>query len=69
MIKVAIVGATGYTGVELIRILLNHPDVEITSLTRKGESLSNISEVFPHMYNQIVLPCNTLKPGTGCRKS
>ena len=61
MIKVAIVGATGYTGVELIRILLNHPDVEITSLTRKGESLSNISEAFPHMYNQTALPCNTLK--------
>ena len=61
MIKVAIVGATGYTGVELIRILLNHPDVEITSLTRKGESLSNISEAFPHMYNQLALPCNTLK--------
>ena len=61
MIKVAIVGATGYTGVELIRILLNHPDVEITSLTRKGESLSNISEAFPHMYNQLTLPCNTLK--------
>ncbi len=61
MIKAAIVGATGYTGVELIRILLNHPDVEITSLTRKGESLSDISEAFPHMYNQIALPCNTLK--------
>ena len=61
MIKAAIVGATGYTGVELIRILLNHPDVEITSLTRKGESLSNISEAFPHMYNQLALPCNTLK--------
>ncbi|MCK5594823.1 N-acetyl-gamma-glutamyl-phosphate reductase [bacterium] len=61
MIKVAIVGATGYTGVELIRILLNHPDVEIVSLTRKGESLSNISEAFPHMYNQTALPCNTLK--------
>ncbi len=61
MIKVAIVGATGYTGVELIRILLNHPDVEITSLMRKGESLLNISEAFPHIYGQIDLPCNTLK--------
>ena len=33
MLKVAIVGASGYTGVELIRLLLNHPQVEITCVT------------------------------------
>jgi N-acetyl-gamma-glutamyl-phosphate reductase len=30
MIKVAVVGASGYTGVELIRLLVGHPEVEIT---------------------------------------
>ena len=35
MIKVGIVGATGYAGVELIRLLLAHPEVEITRLTSR----------------------------------
>ena len=45
MIKVAIAGATGYTGGELIRILLNHPDVELKwliSTTSVGESVSSL---------------------------
>lgn len=45
MIKVAIAGATGYTGGELIRILLNHPEVELkwlTSTTLAGESVSAV---------------------------
>jgi N-acetyl-gamma-glutamyl-phosphate reductase len=36
MIKVGIVGATGYTGMELIRLLLNHPQVEISILTSES---------------------------------
>ncbi len=48
MIKTAIVGATGYTGSELVRLLYNHPDVSlnmITSESRKGEPFS---AVHPH---------------------
>ena len=33
MFKVAIIGASGYTGGELLRMLLNHPEVEITDIT------------------------------------
>ncbi len=44
MIKTAIVGASGYTGLELIKILLNHPHFEITSLfgSEGGERIENI---------------------------
>ena len=45
MIKAAIAGATGYTGGELIRVLLNHPDVELkwlTSTSLAGESVSDV---------------------------
>lgn len=45
MIKVAIAGATGYTGGELIRILLNHPDIELKwliSTTSAGEKVSSV---------------------------
>ena len=36
MIKVGIVGGTGYTGVELLRLLAQHPDVELKVITSRG---------------------------------
>lgn len=36
MIRVGIIGATGYTGLELVRILTNHPDVKITFLSSRS---------------------------------
>ena len=47
MLKVAIVGASGYTGVELIRLLLNHPQVEIACVTSEQSAGKRISDVFP----------------------
>ncbi|MEM7027655.1 MAG: N-acetyl-gamma-glutamyl-phosphate reductase [Pseudomonadota bacterium] len=47
MIKVGIVGATGYTGIELIRILDAHPAVEIHVVTSDSERDKAIAEVFP----------------------
>ncbi len=49
MIKVAIVGASGYTGVELLRLLLNHPQVEITCVTSRQYAGRPISAVFPSL--------------------
>ena len=37
-IKIGIVGATGYTGVELLRLLANHPNAEVTAITSRGEA-------------------------------
>ena len=59
-IKVAIVGATGYTGAELIKVLLNHNHVEITSLTAKIESESKISDIFGKFLGQCDLMCKNL---------
>jgi N-acetyl-gamma-glutamyl-phosphate reductase len=53
MIKVGIVGATGYTGLELIRLLLNHPQVEISILTSESYQGQKISEVFPSLSGKI----------------
>src|SRR5262249_55723128 len=49
MIRVAILGASGYSALELMRILLRHPEVEITALTsRKTESLP-VAQVHPSL--------------------
>ena len=46
-IKTAIVGASGYTGMELLRILLTHPAVELTAVTSRAEAGKRLDEVFP----------------------
>ncbi len=49
MVKIGIVGGTGYTGVELLRILANHPDVEVACVTSRGEAGKNVTELFPSL--------------------
>ncbi|MCX8030738.1 MAG: N-acetyl-gamma-glutamyl-phosphate reductase [Thermodesulfovibrionales bacterium] len=51
MIKVAICGASGYTGAELLRILHLHPEVEITAVTSEKSIGQKVSDVFPHLSN------------------
>lgn len=47
MLKVGIIGATGYTGGELIRILTNHPNAEIAAITSRTHAGKKLEEVFP----------------------
>jgi len=49
MVKIGIAGATGYTGLELIRLLAGHPEVEFTVLTSETFQGQNIAEVFPSL--------------------
>jgi len=49
MIKVGIIGATGYTGVELVRILSHHPEVEIIGLTSQTYTDQAFGDVFPSL--------------------
>ena len=48
-IKVGVVGATGYTGVELLRLLSSHPNIEITTVTSRSESGKAVSDYFPSL--------------------
>lgn len=50
-IKVGIIGATGYAGVELIRILLGHPNAELTAISSVSFEGKAISEVYPNLRN------------------
>jgi len=56
MLKVGIMGASGYAGEELIRILLNHPEVKITALAAKTEKI-NISKLYPWCKAMIDMDC------------
>ena len=62
MIRVAIIGATGYTALELIKILLRHPDVEITTLTSRSEGNPHVASVHPQLAGRIDLPMADLGP-------
>lgn len=48
-IKVGIVGGTGYTGVELVRLLSNHPYAALKSITSRGEAGQRVSDLFPSL--------------------
>ncbi len=58
--KVGIIGATGYTGVELLRLLLRHPEVEVTTLTSQKYAGLPIGQVFPSLFNHLQIPCEGL---------
>src|SRR5436190_855378 len=49
MIKVGVVGGTGYTGVELLRLLAAHPEVEVTAITSRGEAGVKVADYFPSL--------------------
>ncbi|MFJ5446489.1 N-acetyl-gamma-glutamyl-phosphate reductase [Methylobacillus methanolivorans] len=54
-IKVGIVGGTGYTGVELLRLLALHPDVELSVITSRGEAGLPVADMFPSLRGRVNL--------------
>jgi N-acetyl-gamma-glutamyl-phosphate reductase len=58
--RVGIIGATGYTGVELLRLLLLHPGVEVTALTSQKYAGVPIDQVFPSLRKHLPLTCEEL---------
>lgn len=55
MIKVGVVGGTGYTGVELLRLLARHPEVELTAITSRGDAGTAVADMFPSLRGRIAL--------------
>jgi N-acetyl-gamma-glutamyl-phosphate reductase len=47
--KAGIVGGTGYTGVELLRLLAGHPDVEVSMITSRGEAGVPVADLYPNL--------------------
>jgi N-acetyl-gamma-glutamyl-phosphate reductase len=55
MIKVGIVGGTGYTGVELLRLLAQHPEVELLAITSRKETGMPVSDMYPSLRGRVQL--------------
>ncbi len=55
MIKVGVVGGTGYTGVELLRLLVQHPAVQLQAVTSRGEAGTRIADLFPNLRGHLNL--------------
>lgn len=55
MIRVGIVGGTGYTGVELLRLLVTHPQIQLQAVTSRGEAGTPIAEMFPNLRGHVDL--------------
>lgn len=49
VLKVGVVGGTGYTGVELLRLLVNHPQAELDVITSRGDAGTAVADMFPSL--------------------
>ena len=63
MVRIAIIGATGYTASESLRILLSHPEAEVTYLTALPEECAPVAEVFPQFAGRIDVPMEPIDLG------
>jgi len=59
-IRVGVLGATGYAGIELVRILLSHPNSEITYIVSNSYVGQKISQVYPHLKGVLDMECGDL---------
>ena len=69
MVKVAILGATGYTAVELIKILLRNPQVEITAATTRQDGSPPIHSIHQSLTGRLNLACEDLSPAQVCQRA
>lgn len=69
MTRIAIVGASGYTGVELARILCNHPHVQLTAVTSRQYAGMPLAEVFPNLRSKVSLICENLSTQEICDRA
>ena len=68
MVRVGVVGATGYAGAELVRILSGHPDVELTVLTSRQYAGEKFDKIYPSMTGIVNLSCEKLSIDSFCER-
>ncbi|MFC1798753.1 N-acetyl-gamma-glutamyl-phosphate reductase [Thermodesulfobacteriota bacterium] len=66
MTRVGVVGATGYAGSELVRILAGHPAVKLSTITSRQYAGKAFSEIYPSMKQVVDLPCEAYSLKSMC---
>jgi len=69
MIRVGVVGATGYAGAELVRILSGHPGVKLTILTSRKYKGERFDDIYPSMAGSVDLACEEFDTNHICEKA
>ncbi|MGH7198933.1 MAG: N-acetyl-gamma-glutamyl-phosphate reductase [Candidatus Omnitrophota bacterium] len=67
-LRVGVVGATGYTGEELVKLLAGHPRVRVTYVSGKEDRDEKIQELFPYLRNKLDLDCRAFQAGEAIEK-
>lgn len=76
--KVSVLGATGYAGAELLRILYNHPQAKVVHITSESHTGEKIADLYPHLrgcYDMVLESMKDIEPSartatsslSGCR--
>ncbi|WP_071187447.1 N-acetyl-gamma-glutamyl-phosphate reductase [Trichormus sp. NMC-1] len=61
-VPVGIVGASGYGGVQLVRLLMDHPEVELVYLGGESSAGKSFADIYPHLGNIVNLPIEAVDP-------
>ncbi len=61
-VPVGIVGASGYGGVQLVRLLMDHPEVELVYLGDDSSAGKTFSDLYPHLAHAVNLPIEAIEP-------
>ena len=69
MTRVGVVGATGYAGAELIRILAGHPEIELTAITSRQYAGVKFDKIYPSMAGIVDLVCEELSVNSLCDRT
>ena len=68
-VTVAVIGASGYSGLELVRLLLKHPHVKITAVTSERYAGQPLDQLFPSLLPPLKIPLEPLEPETIVKKA
>ncbi|MDY6831849.1 MAG: N-acetyl-gamma-glutamyl-phosphate reductase [Thermodesulfobacteriota bacterium] len=68
-VRAAVVGATGYAGAELVRLLAGHPDVTLTAVTSRQYAGVPFNQVYPAMGAAVSLVCEAFAPEPICERA
>src|SRR5436190_62512 len=66
-IPVAVVGASGYAGAELLRLLVDHPHVDLVHLAAHKHAGQRVGDLFPHLLGRLNLVCHRFDPDETAR--